>query len=355
LLNINGAANCLAHPRPTAECTNARDTLEVGVVLPPGFSLMVFAATIEPLRGANLIEGKKLYRWSTMSPEGGPVTSGAGVEVATSPLPRVTDTEIGMLVVCGGMGTERYENPKLRTFLRQLSRRNVIIGAVSTGPFVLASAGLLDNRRCTVHWDSMNAFKERFPHLNVSDDLFVIDDGVFTCAGGIGVLDLMLQFIRQRQGDRFATLVSDLFLHGTIRQPQQAQRMGLRNRLALVQPTVVKAIEIMEHTVEKPLAASHIAKRVGVSMRQLERLFHHHLGCSPIHYYVRLRLEAARRLLRQSAMPVLETGIAYGFTSASHFARTYRRHFGVAPSVDREPALESFHRSPEPMISSIDG
>ncbi len=324
-------------------------------MLVPGFSLMVFAATIEPLRGANLIEGKKLYRWSTISPEGGPVTSGAGVEVATSPLPSAADTDIGMLVICGGMGTERYENPKLGRFVRQLSRRNVTIGALSTAPFVLASIGLLENRRCTVHWDSMNAFKERFPHLNLSDDLFVIDNGVFTCAGGIGVLDVMLHFIRQRQGDRFATVVSDLFLHGTIRQPQDPQRMALRNRLGIVQATVVKAIEIMEHTVDKPITASHIAKKVGVSMRQLERLFHHHLGCSPIHYYVRLRLEAARRLLRQSAMPVLETGIAYGFTSASHFARIYRRHFGVAPSVDREPALESFRRSPEAIISSIDG
>jgi transcriptional regulator GlxA family with amidase domain len=344
LSNIIWAANRLAAQRLSAKHVNARDTLEIGVVLVPGFSLMVFAATVEPLRGANLIEGRKLYRWSLISPEGGAIMSGAGVEVATSPLPQISDTEIGMLVICGGMGTETYEDRKLTTFLRQLSRRNVIIGAVSTAPFILASAGLLDSRRCTVHWDARNVFKERFPHLNLSNDLFVIDNGVFTCAGGIGVLDVMLHFIRQRQGDRFAAFVSDLFIHGAIRQPKDAQRMALRNRLGVVQPTVVKAIEIMEHAVESPITTTHIAKKVGVSTRQLERLFHHHLGCSPIHYYVGVRLEAARRLIRQSTMPVLEIGIACGFTSASHFARIYRRHFGVTPSVDREPALESFDR-----------
>jgi transcriptional regulator GlxA family with amidase domain len=338
LPNSIEAGNQLAGQR-----SSGRDTLEVGVVLTPGFSLMVFAATIEPLRGANLIRGKTIYRWSVFSPDGGAVESGAGVEVATSPLPKIADTEIQLLVICGGMGTVRYENRKLTAFLRQLSLRNVIIGAVSTAPFILASIGLLDNRRCTVHWDSMNVFKERFPHLNVSNDLFVIDDGVFTCAGGIGVMDVMLQFIRERQGSRFATLVSDLFVHGAIRQPKDAQRMALRNRLGIVQPCVVKAIEMMERAVEKPVRAARIAKRVGVSMRQLERLFHQHLGCSPIHYYVGVRLEAARRLLRQSAMPVLEIGMACGFTSASHFARVYRGHFGVAPSVDREPAPESFH------------
>jgi transcriptional regulator GlxA family with amidase domain len=344
LSNIIWAANRLAAQRLSAKHVNARDTLEIGVVLVPGFSLMVFAATVEPLRGANLIEGRKLYRWSLISPEGGAIMSGAGVEVATSPLPQISDIDIGMLVICGGMGTETYENRKLTTFLRQLSRRNVIIGAVSTAPFILASAGLLDSRRCTVHWDARNVFKERFPHLNLSNDLFVIDNGVFTCAGGIGVLDVMLQFIRQRQGDGFAALVSDLFIHGAIRQPKDSQRMALRNRLGIVQPTVVKAIEIMEQAVENPIKTSHIANKVGVSTRQLERLFHHHLGCSPIHYYVGVRLEAGRRLIRQSTMPVLEIGIACGFTSASHFARIYRRHFGVTPTVDREPALESFDR-----------
>jgi transcriptional regulator GlxA family with amidase domain len=321
-----------------------QDTLEIGVVLTPGFSMMVFAATIEPFRGANLIRGEPLYRWSLISPDGGPVLSGAGIEIATVPLPKVAETEIQLLVVCGGMGTVSYENARLSAFLRQLSRRNVIIGAVSTAQFILASIGLLDNRRCTVHWDSMNVFKERFPHLQVSDDLFVVDNGVFTCAGGIGVMDVMLQFIRQRQGTRFATHVSDLFIRGPIRQSKDAQRMTPRNRLGIVQPPVVKAIAIMERAVEKPLRAANIARKVGVSMRQLERLFHQHLGCSPVHHYVCVRLEAARRLLRQSAMPVLEIGMACGFTSASHFARIYRSHFGVAPSVDRQPTLESFGR-----------
>jgi transcriptional regulator GlxA family with amidase domain len=318
------------------------DTLDVAIVLTPGFSLMAYAATVEPLRGVNSFLNDARYRWTTLSPDGGPVLSGSGVEVQTSPLPQTPAAEIGMLVICGGSGTDHDENPKLRSVLHELNGRNIVIGAVSTGSFILASAGMLDNRRCTVNWDAKDCFRERFPHLNLSSDLFVIDDGIFTCAGGTGTLDVMLHFIRQREGDKVARLVSDMFAHGIIRQANDAQRMSIRNRLGVTQPIVVKSVELMEHSVEHPVTIPDIARQVRVSARQLERLFLHHLGCSPSQYYVGARLEVARRLLRQSTMSVIEIGIACGFTSASHFGRSYRRHFGLAPSDDREPCRVQF-------------
>jgi transcriptional regulator GlxA family with amidase domain len=318
------------------------DTLDVAIVLSPGFSLMVYAATVEPLRGVNSVLNDTRYRWTTLSPDGGPILSGSGVEVQTAPLPSKPAAEIGMLVICGGSGTDHDENPKLHSFLRQLNGRNIVIGAVSTGSFTLASAGMLEGRRCTVNWDAKDCFRERFPHLNLSNDLFVIDDGVFTCAGGTGTLDVMLHLIRQREGDRVARLVSDMFAHGIIRQASDAQRMPVRNRLGVTQPTVVKSVELMEHSVEYPVSIADIARQVRVSTRQLERLFLHHLGCSPSQYYVGARLEVARRLLHQSTMSVIEIGIACGFTSASHFGRIYRRHFGLAPSDDREPRRVQF-------------
>jgi transcriptional regulator GlxA family with amidase domain len=324
------------------------DTLDVAIVLTPGFSLMVYAATVEPLRGVNSVLNDTRYRWTTLSPDGGPVLSSSGVEVQTSPLPQMPDADIGMLVICGGLGTEHDENPKLRSFLRALRRRNIVIGAVSTGSFILASAGMLDERRCTVNWDAKDSFRERFPHLNLSSDLFVIDDGVFTCAGGTGTLDVILHFIRQREGDRVARLVSDMFTHGIIRQANDAQRMSIRNRLGVTQPIVVKSVELMERSVEDPVSIPDIARQVRVSARQLERLFHRHLGRSPSQYYVGVRLEVARRLLRQSTMPVIEIGIACGFTSASHFGRIYRRHFGLAPSDDREPRRVQFLAARKP-------
>lgn len=318
------------------------DLFRVGVVLTPGFSLMAFASTVEPLRGANLISGKILYRWTHLSPEGGTAMSGGGLEVVTTALSAVSETDFDMVVVCGGVGSETYRNNKLRAFLRRLARHDVIIGSVSTASFILAAAGLLDNRRCTVHWDYLEVFREAFPHIDAAGELFVIDHGIFTCAGGTAAMDVMLQFIRQRQDDRFASLVSDQFIYGTMRQPKDAQRMALRNRLGIAHPVIVNAIEIMEGAVETPLKLPHIAERVGVSTRQLERLFRRYLGCSPTRHYTRTRLESARKLLRHSTLSVLEVGIACGFTSASHFARAYRRHFNVVPSGDRKPESVPF-------------
>jgi transcriptional regulator GlxA family with amidase domain len=318
------------------------DLFHVGVVLTPGFSLMAFASTVEPLRGANLMQGAVLYRWSHLSPEGGMVASGGGLEVLTRPLPKPTEADFDMLVVCGGMGSDTYRNAKLDAFLRQMVRRNVIVGSVSTASFILAAAGLLNNRRCTVHWDYLEAFQEAFPHLDATNELFVIDKGVFTCAGGTAAMDVMLQFIRQRQGDEFAGKVSDQFIYGTIRQPRDAQRMTLRNRLGVAQPALVNAIEVMEGAIETPLRAPQIAEHAGVSTRQLERLFMRYLGCSPTRHYIWLRLEKARKLLRHSTLSVLEIGVACGFTSASHFARAYRLHFKVVPSADRKPEVVPF-------------
>ncbi|HXU58293.1 MAG TPA: GlxA family transcriptional regulator [Verrucomicrobiae bacterium] len=328
------------------------DVFHLGVVLTPGFSLMGFASTIEPLRGANLISGRTIYRWTHLSPDGGTVIAGSGLEVLTAALPAPAEADFNMVVVCGGLGSESYHNSKLRVFLRRLITRRVIVGSVSTASFILAEAGLLDNRRCTVHWDYIEAFQEAYPHIDVRNELFVIDNRVFTCAGGTAAMDVMLQFIRQQLGDRFASAVSDQFIYGAIRQPRDAQRMALRSRLGIAHPVVVKAIETMEGATEAPLALPAIGKKVGVSARQLERLFHRYLQCSPSHYYIGLRLEKARRLLWLTTLSVMEIGVASGFTSASHFARAYRAHFKVVPSADRRPEVVPFAPQQSPRTTA---
>lgn len=318
------------------------DVYHVGVVLTPGFSLMAFASTVEPLRGANLVSGKSLYRWTHLSPDGGVSRSGGGLEVITAALPTASEAEFDMVVVCGGLGCESYRNRKLEAFLRRMVRCNVLVGSVSTASFVLARAGLLDGRRCTVHWDYLESFREAFPHIEATSDLFVIDNGVFTCAGGTAAMDVMLHFIMQRHGDAFARAVSDQFIYGTMRHPTDAQRTALRLRLGIADPVVVGAVELMEGAIEAPLKLPELARMVGVSTRQLERLFRRHLGCTPAQHYIRTRLERARGLLRQTTLSVMEVGLACGFTSASHFARAYRSRFKIVPSADRRPDPAAF-------------
>lgn len=330
-----------------------QDVFHVGVVLTPGFSLMAFASTVEPLRGANLVSGTALYRWTYLSPEGGTSRSGGGLEVITAALPGASEADFDMVVVCGGLGCESYHSRKLDAFLRRIMRRNVVVGSVSTASFVLARTGLLDNRRCTVHWDYLESFREAFPQVEATNDLFVIDHGVFTCAGGTAAMDVMLHFIMQRHGDAFARAVSDQFIYGTMRHPTDAQRTALRVRLGIADPVVIGTVGLMEGAIEAPLTLPELARAVGVSTRQLERLFRRYLGCSPAQYYIRTRLERARGLLRQTALSVMEIGLACGFTSASHFARTYRSHFKIAPSADRRSESVPFPGIAS--LPSIDG
>jgi transcriptional regulator GlxA family with amidase domain len=340
------AASCCgaAHPYDLALCrkpqvTNTSDPFRVGVILTPGFSLMAYASVIELMRGANLVGGSLLYQWCNLSTAGSIMIAGSGLEVLTAALPQPTAAPFDMVVVVGGLGSENYRCEALAAFLRQMMRRDLIVGSLSTASFILARAGILAGRRCTVHWDYIDAFREAFPDIEITDELFVMHNRVFTCAGGAAAMDLMLRIIRERQGAAFASRVSETFIYGTIRQPNDGQRLPLSTRLAITEPVVLKTVELMEQHIETPLKLPELAARVGVSTRHLERLFAQCLITSPAQHYIRLRLERARNLLWHTRLPVSEVGLACGFASASHFSRAYRLRFRVVPRSDRRPHI----------------
>jgi transcriptional regulator GlxA family with amidase domain len=308
----------------------------VGIVLVPGFSLMSFSCLIEPMRGANRISGTGLYRWTYLAPGGGEVFSSNGLPVPTLGLPP-QGQGLDMVVVCGGHADHLYTERRTRDFLRQASRAGIVVGSVSTASFILADAGLLDGRCCTTHWDYIDAFREAYPRLDVRNELFIVDRRVFTCGGGIAAIDIVLDVIGRRQGQDFANRVSENFVHGMPRQAHDSQRMALRDRLGVRDVSLLQAVELMEAHIEAPLRIAAIARSLRMPQRRLERLFDRHLGCTPTHQYVTIRLARARKLLRHTSMSVLEIGLSCGFTSASHFARSYRAHFGMPPSRDRKP------------------
>ncbi len=304
------------------------------IILTPGFSMMSFSSLIEPMRGANRIAGAQLFRWRLLSAAGGPVLASNGIDVKTLPVPPQDDGS-DLVVLCGGQEDEAYADRRIREFLRHLVRSDTVIGSVSTASFMLAEAGLLDGRRCTTHWDYVDAFREKYPHLDVCNDIFVFDRRVFTCGGGVAAMDVMLEIIRSLKGSEFANRVSENFVYGSIRSHDESQRMSLRMRLGVPHTTLIEAVRLMESNTESPLRMPAIARKIGVSPRQLERLFETWLGVSPTRYYVRLRLDRARALLRYSSISVFDAGVACGFTSASHFSRAYRSRFGCSPTTDQ--------------------
>ena len=303
-------------------------------LLTPQFSMMAFAATIEPLRIANRMSRRELYTWRIASEDNAPIAcSNRSVlqsDIGLEDLPR--DSSI---VVCAGLGLREAQSKPILTWLRKQSRRGVGMGAVCTGAHVLARAGLLEGKRCTIHWENQAAFAEEFPDTELSNLLFCIDDGIFTCAGGTAGADMMLHLIGEDHGSDLASLVADSMIHTQVRREQDEQRLSVPARIGVRHPKLVTIIQTMEQNTEEPISPSELAKGVAMSTRQLERLFRRYLNRSPKRYYMELRLEKARNLLLQTDMSVINVALACGFTSPSHFSKCYRNHFNRTPYRER--------------------
>lgn len=323
---------------PTTTQADTADTERVGFLLIPHFSMMAFFSAVEPLRIANRLAGRPLFRWSAYSPDGQPVEASNGMcLMVDGGLEALTN--LPSLYICAGFTPERYASRPLLAALRALSRQGVTLGALDTGVHLLAKAGLLGGERVTMHWEAVAAFREEFPEVEVSDALFEVGRGRITCAGGTAALDMMLDIIARRHGVDLATAVSEQLIHASIRDRRAHQRMQISNRLGITDSRLLKIIDLMESNIEQPLETAALAEASCVSGRQLERLFRSHLGTTPGGYYLRLRLDRARQLLRQTDMAILDIAIATGFASASSLSRSYRNHFAVPPSRDRS---ESF-------------
>ena len=308
-------------------------------VLVKDFSMLPFTAAIEPLRAANRMSGQTLYQWSTLSKDGAPVRASNGAIVQVDGMLRLVGLAEAV-VVCAGINAYDHLDPDLAAGLRRASRQGALIGSVCSGSIVLADAGLLDGRRCTGHWEDLETLAENYPALDVTKSIYEIDGNRFTCSGGTAPLDLMLGFIAQDFGRDLAAQVADQMLHHSARAAAGPQRLALSERTGVRHPRVLDVIAAMEANLENPLPLAALANLAGFSLRQLERQFAAQLGERPAAYYRTLRLARARQLVQQTGMSMLEVAVATGFSSATHFAREYRRAHGRAPSHDRAAAVQ---------------
>ncbi|MGF1553195.1 MAG: GlxA family transcriptional regulator [Paracoccaceae bacterium] len=303
-------------------------------LLCPAFSMTAFSAAVEPLRIANRAARRTLYDWRFVSEDGRPVEASNGLSVnPDGALPEIPRG--GTIVICSGLKLEAAASRPVITWLRREARRGARLGAVCTGAYVLAKAGLLQGRRCTIHWENLAAFTEDFPEVRVENLLYVVDEGVFTCAGGAASTDMMLQLIGAEHGPDLASSVSDTMLHMPVRSESDEQRLSVPARIGVRHPKLIEIIQTMEKHLEEPISPVDLARDAGVSTRQLERLFRRYLNRSPKRYYMEMRLEKARGLLLQTDLSVINVALACGFTSPSHFSKCYRAHFGRTPYRER--------------------
>jgi len=307
----------------------------IAFLLVPGFALLTYSCAMEPYRAANTLSGKELYRWMHISPDGRPVVASNGVSIVPD---QGIESQINAddLFVCAGGNPTHFDDRGVLAWLRRQSRLSTRIGGVAGGPFILARAGLLKGYRCTMHWEYIPGFREKFPDHMVTATRFEIDRTRCTSAGGTAAFEMMVELIARRNGAELASAVCEWFLHTKLGSSQDPQRMALPARYGVTNSRLLRALEYIEHSFEDTTCRQTIASKTGVSVRQLERLFQAHLGCTINEHIQRLRLERARTLLQQTSMSVLDVAVASGFTSSAHFSRTYRKRYGHPPRAERK-------------------
>lgn len=303
-------------------------------VLLDNFSLLCFSAAVESLRIANRMAGRNLYEWELIGEGGMQAACSAGTVFQL-------DGDLGdmgrddTVLLCAGIDVQKATTKKVLSWLRREARKGLLLGGLCTGAYTLAKAGLLDGKRATIHWENQDSFGEEYDEVLLTKSVFVVDGNRMTTAGGTSSIDLMLKIIADDQGEDLANAVADQLIYSSIRTDQDTQRLSVPTRIGVRHPKLSQVVQIMEGNIEEPISPSILAKDVGMSTRQLERLFRRYLNRSPKRYYMELRLQKARNLLMQTDMSVINVALACGFASPSHFSKCYRAHYDTTPYRER--------------------
>ncbi|CAN5485543.1 GlxA family transcriptional regulator [soil metagenome] len=319
---------------PSPDVAKRANCTRFAILVFPEFPMMAFSAVIEPLRAANAITAKALYEWIIVGPDGGPLVASNGITI-TPNFSAAKAPRADFIVICSGGNADRLSDTKPLSWIRKNLRLGAHIGSVADGAFYLARAGLLDDYACTLHWQSQPAFAEAFPHIRLVRRIFAIDRTRFTSAGGVSAFDMMLELIGSHHGDALARRVAEWFVHDRIRASADRERLHLRLRTGISDDLVLKAVAIMEKSLEKPEAITTTARRIGVSLSRLERAFKEEIQMGPADYFRQMRMERAQHMLAHSKMPVRDVGLACGYASFSSFIRAFRAVFGETPKRAR--------------------
>ena len=303
-------------------------------VLMENFTLLSFSSALDALRIANRMAGKTLYEWTFIGENEEVVSCSAGTQfkLDNSLIELHRDDTV---LLCGGTSIQEATTKKLIGWLRREARRGLTIGGLCTAAYPMAKAGLLDEKKATIHWENQDSFAEEFLEVELTKTVFVCDGNRYTTAGGTSSIDLLLKIIADEHGEDLANAVADQMIYSSIRTDQDTQRLSVPTRIGVRHPKLSKVIQMMEINIEEPISPSILAKDVGMSTRQLERLFRRYLDRSPKRYYMELRLQKARNLLMQTDMSVINVALACGFASPSHFSKCYRAHYDTTPYRER--------------------
>ncbi|PVA10494.1 AraC family transcriptional regulator [Pelagivirga sediminicola] len=285
------------------------------------FSNLCLANCLEPLRAANAVSRASVFDWQILTMTGDAADSSSGMQVLPHG-PAAAMERCDYLFVLASYGHVAHDTSRTRQTLRSAAKKARVLVGMDTGPWLLASAGLLGGRRATLHWDLQDAFAERFLDVDVERSRVTRDGPVITCAGAMSAIDLMMDLIAQHAGMAARLDVEDQFMHGSD-TPATAPQSDLLVR---------RALEQMRAHVERPLPLGAIARRLGCQPRTLDRHFRRDLGAPPGTVYRHLRLSEARKLLDSTSLGIAEIAVRCGYESPAALARAMRLRYGAAPT-----------------------
>lgn len=312
----------------------AAKSLRYGILLLPNASMADFAMICEVLACANQLAERKIYEFVTLSLDGAPVALSNGLQF-TVDLPLAYSPRLDSLMVFAGDISSEIKCDELARGINVQNTDSTLLAVVGCGSYWLARTGHMNQHRATIRWQDSKQFVDEFPEVVVSSNLYEIDGNRMSCAGGAATLDFILTLVSAQLGHEFAAQLSEFFTMERIRPGNERQRVPLAARIGGSQPKLTEAVSLMEANIEEPLSTDDIAYYVGVSRRQLERLFKQYLSTVPSRYYLELRLDRARQLLQQTSKSIVQISLAFGFSSGPHFSSTYRNHFGITPREER--------------------
>lgn len=321
-----------------------QETKSFAFLLQDGFTLSSLSALIDPLKTANEILGEDVFSWTIVSETGQPALSSTHLSITPdSTLEEMAEPDI--LIVLSDP-TSRFENAKSTPArLRRLDRSGVILGGVGGGVFSLARAGVMAGHKCSVHWGYQAAFKAEFPHLDCSNKIMIQDRRRITASGSTAVFELVLNILNKAIGHELMTEVACWFQHPSVRSDEIDQMHPTIDQKYCedsLPPLVGRAIRLFRENVEEPIQISSIADELGVSCRQLERLFTETAGCSPRSYYYLVRLRVAKQLVTHSNNSISQIASLTGFRRRADLVSRYKQAFGDPPSKHQSD-VKNFH------------
>jgi transcriptional regulator GlxA family with amidase domain len=315
----------------------------VGLLLQPGFPLLALAGVLDSLAAANELQAEARYRGEPLSAGGGPVASGNGGVLHTAALPLDADWH-ALFILATEPGTP---DAGLAMQLRHWAGQGVVLGGIGAGAAWLAAAGLLDGQRACADWALLDSLAEAHPGVAWASGLWESSAAGdrLSSAGGTASLDLCCAWLAAQHGERLGQELANLLGLKALRARDERQRAGYSEQRGAGSPKLAEALALMEANLGEPLPTEEVARLVGVSRRQLERLFKQHLDSLPSRHYLALRLARAQRLLQQGSQSILQIGLSCGFSSGPHFSNAYKAHFGHTPRDERSRRAQAWRGS----------